>query len=137
MARSNTSATPTRISTAPIVLSGAGTKVIYHKPRTSYTVERARSHQCSGTEDKEPIGTFLHYEMGISWGGIAPLCDGSSIRLENIFCFRSLAHAPALIDVAVRAHLRYLESRSVLALTRRGGLHTGLDRHLFLIGAIP
>ena len=29
-----------------------------------------------------------------------------------------------------------VDSGSVLPLTRRGGLHTGLDRHLFLIGAI-
>src|SRR5262245_58183325 len=48
----------------------------------------------------------------------------------------ALAQAPALIDVAVRAHLRDLERRSVLAFTGRGGVDRGLDRHLFRIGTI-
>jgi hypothetical protein len=36
------------------------------------------------------IGTFLHNEMGISMGGISPMCDRSSIQLQKIFFLRSI-----------------------------------------------
>jgi hypothetical protein len=36
------------------------------------------------------IGTFLHNEMGGSWGGISPMCDCSSIHLQKIFFSRSI-----------------------------------------------
>jgi hypothetical protein len=37
------------------------------------------------------IGTFLHNEMGISMGGISPMCGRSSIQLQKIFFLRSIA----------------------------------------------
>jgi hypothetical protein len=36
------------------------------------------------------IGTFLHNEMGVSWGGISPMCDCSSIHRQKIFFLRSI-----------------------------------------------
>src|SRR4029450_4858856 len=36
------------------------------------------------------IGTFLHNEMGISMGGMSPMCDRSSIHLQKIFFLRSI-----------------------------------------------
>src|SRR5262245_46708716 len=36
------------------------------------------------------IGTFLHNEMGISMGGISPMCGRSSIQLQKIFFLRSI-----------------------------------------------
>jgi hypothetical protein len=36
------------------------------------------------------IGPFLHNEMGISMGGISPMCGRSSIQLQKIFFLRSI-----------------------------------------------
>ena len=38
------------------------------------------------------IGTFLHNEMRVSWGGISPMCRRSSIHFQKIFFLRSIAH---------------------------------------------
>src|SRR4029434_11118123 len=38
----------------------------------------------------QPIGTFLHNEMGISMGGISPMCGRSSIQLQKFFFLRSI-----------------------------------------------
>ena len=37
------------------------------------------------------IGTFLHSEMGISLGGMSPMCTCASIHLQKIFFLRSIA----------------------------------------------
>ena len=37
------------------------------------------------------IRPFLHSEMGISLGGISPMCACSSIHLQKIFFLRSIA----------------------------------------------
>ena len=39
------------------------------------------------------IGTFLHNEMGISIGGISPMCGRSSIQRQKIFFLKPIAAA--------------------------------------------
>src|SRR5215475_8124899 len=39
------------------------------------------------------IGTFLHNEMGISIGGIFPMCGRSSIQRQKIFSLKPITHA--------------------------------------------
>ena len=45
------------------------------------------------------IGTFLHNEMGISMGGISPMCGRSSIHLQKIFFLRSIV---AVLEVILQ-----------------------------------
>src|SRR4029453_19075311 len=40
---------------------------------------------------KSHIGIFLDKEMGVSLGGMSPMCDCSSIHLRKIFFLRSIA----------------------------------------------
>ena len=45
------------------------------------------------------IGTFLPNAMGISLGGISPMCDCSSIHLQQIFFLRSIVTTHKTIDL--------------------------------------
>jgi hypothetical protein len=51
----------------------------------------------------EHIGTFLHNEMGVSLGGMSPMCDCSSIHLQKIFFLRSIAQDQSAKSWELRA----------------------------------
>ena len=58
------------------------------------------------------IGMFLHNEMGISWGGISPMCGHSSIYLQKIFFLRSIEALDLLLVMVATSRM-----------VRRDGVH--------------
>src|SRR5712691_3523448 len=59
-------------------------KALAQRPLTTAEDRMRMEQRIKMVKRMQHIGPFLHNEMGVSWGGISPMCDCSSIHLQKI-----------------------------------------------------